>query len=369
MTVEESHEKPASSRWRKCGIWLLRLAGTAIACALVVRTLRGSHGDLSVVFRMDRLGFLLAAFLFQGIPHVLASLRWQRLLATQGCVIPYWLSLKLTLTGQFFNAFIPGTVSGDILKVGFVLKNAPGRRLETTLSIVLDRLIGLTGQFTVALVFVPLLCIGYYSLVCSNPVLLLAVAVIVFGAFSLLLAGCLLFNRRRLPEAMARRCPRCIKRMTPRKLKTAFGHLVAGADAFGRHPAVLLQALLLSMVIHGCLGVCTYFLGKACGEQNMSPVQYMLTTQIGNIATAIPVTPGGTGVRDTVSAAMLAAFHASPESAVGGIPVLYTLLLLLWALIGAAIFIVSPDFKAMVRHPQETADAPSAEGTAKDENS
>ncbi len=367
--MEESHEKTAPSRLKQCGIWLLRLAGTAIACALVVYTLRSTHGDLSVVLRMDRLGFLLAAFLFQGVPHALASLRWQRLLATQGCVIPYWLSLKLTLTGQFFNAFIPGTVSGDILKVGFVLKNAPGRRLEATLSIVLDRLIGLTGQFTVALLFTPLLCIGYYSLVCSTPVLLLAIAVIVFGAFSLLLAGCLLFNQRHFPDAMARKCPRCIKRMTPRKLKTAFGHLISGADAFGRHPAVLLQALFLSMLIHSSLGVCTYFLGKACGEQNMNPVQYMLTTQIGNIATAIPVTPGGTGVRDTVSAAMLAAFHASPESAVGGIPVLYTLLMLLWALIGAAIFIVSPDFKAMVRHPQEAANTPSTDGAANGENS
>jgi heme/copper-type cytochrome/quinol oxidase subunit 2 len=87
--------------------------------------------------------------------------------------------------------------------------------------------------------------------------------------------------------------------------------------------------------------------------------QYFLTTQVANTVAAIPITPGGVGTRDATTAAFLSAFDATPADKVGSIPVIMSLVIVFWGLVGAVVFIFSPE----ARHTAHDAQAHSADDT------
>ena len=76
--------------------------------------------------------------------------RWQLLLLGSG-FRPKWLrTVQLQLIGFFFNSAMPGAIGGDLIKVVYIIRDEPGRRTAAALTILLDRMIGLMGLFTIA---------------------------------------------------------------------------------------------------------------------------------------------------------------------------------------------------------------------------
>jgi uncharacterized membrane protein YbhN (UPF0104 family) len=94
------------------------------------------------------------------------------------------------------------------------------------------------------------------------------------------------------------------------------------------------------MFVHAMLGLAVFFVGRAFHEQTMTMLQYMLATQIANATGVIPLTPGGVGLREAVTAALFTAFKAEPASVVATIPIVNTLISTAWALIGAVAWLL-----------------------------
>ena len=103
-----------------------------------------------------RLWPLLAALLLLGLPTLITTWRWWRLLAVQDLQISYAQCLRLTFVGQFYSAFLPGSVSGDVVK-GVYTGRATGAVTASAVSIVLDRLIGLLALMVLALLAIAVL--------------------------------------------------------------------------------------------------------------------------------------------------------------------------------------------------------------------
>ena len=97
----------------------------------------------------------------------------------------------------------------------------------------------------------------------------------------------------------------------------------------------LAGAILLSMLIHASLGNGLYCVGRALGERDIPYSAYFVSTQIGNAVTLVPATPGGLGLRDSVSSAFFEALNIAPSDKTGAIPVVNSILVVLWALAGA----------------------------------
>ena len=102
------------------------------------------------------------------------------------------------------------------------------------------------------------------------------------------------------------------------------------------HPQASLHALILSLGIHLLLGVAYYCLGRGFGETNVSFLQYIALAQLSNATAAVPLTPGGIGLRDFVAYLFLTIFQASPAAVCNLLPVAYTAILLIWG-IGALV--------------------------------
>ncbi len=90
-----------------------------------------------------------------GFAVYLASLmitfaRWRQLVKAQRMVFSYRDAVRLGFIGNLFNLVIPGAVGGDVIKAAFLCRMQPDKKPQAIASMVLDRILGLLGLFTLA---------------------------------------------------------------------------------------------------------------------------------------------------------------------------------------------------------------------------
>lgn len=323
-------------------VWLLKLLGIALAVWLVRRTLANADADLgSALANAWKLPLVLAVLAY-GVVNLVAAWRWGLLLQVQGIHIPLYDLFRLTLIGVFFSNIIPGSVSGDLVKIAYLMRYAGNKKTEAVLTIAVDRLIGLGGLFLVAIVSTLFLLVEYPRIFTGGGVVVYAIWAVCAGGVALLVATLLLVLR----EPMLRIRPiaamvQWFGRVLPKKLCDLVVRLTVAVDLYRTHPRAALKVLLASACIHTLLAGMNYLLGKAFHEMVMTPLQYVITTQLGNVTGLIPLTPGGMGIRDTVTSYFLNTFNASPQEAMALIPVTYSLIMVLWALVGAVFMVTN----------------------------
>ena len=331
-------EKP--SNLKTVFVWLMKLLGIALAVWLVRRTLANADADLGRALAGAWKLPLVVAVLAYGVVNLVAAWRWRLLLLVQGICIPLYDMFRLTLIGVFFSNIIPGSVSGDLVKIAYLMRYAGNKKAEAVLTIAVDRLIGLGGLFLVAIVSTLFLLAEYPRLFTAGGVLVYAIWAVCGGGVALLLAMLLLVLR----EPILRVRPvaalvRWLGRMLPTKLCELIARLTTAVDLYRTHPGAVMKVLLASACIHTLLAGMNYLLGKSFHETVMTPLQYVITTQLGNVTGLIPLTPGGMGIRDAVTSYFLSSFNASPQEAMALIPVSYSLIMVFWALVGAVFMV------------------------------
>jgi len=316
---------------------VLRLAGIALAIALLYATLRSTDADFFGSLRSASRLLLFLAFLCISNSHIIGAFRWGRLLQVQGIRLPYGQLFRLTLIGVFFSAVIPGTVSGDLIKMAYATKAAPHKGAEAACTVAIDRLVGLAGLFAVAVLASLALFWQCPDLPFQQPVIGLGLAAVWAGALAFVCAYVAILVRAWIMRRkIFRAAAGWMAQRLPPKILGLILKIIAAVDLYKSNQAVLFTALLYSMFVHAMLGVAVFLVGRAFHEQTMTMLQYMLATQIGNATGVIPLTPGGVGLREAVTAALFTAFKAQPTTVVATIPIVNTLIATAWALVGAA---------------------------------
>lgn len=100
--------------------------------------------------------WLLWSFLAYGVVLLLAAVRWGILLRVQGIRIGKLRTVALLMIGLFFNLFMPGGTGGDVVKIFYLMKEAPDRKGAALLATLMDRIIGLVALMTIAVALVAL---------------------------------------------------------------------------------------------------------------------------------------------------------------------------------------------------------------------
>jgi len=249
---------------------------------------------------------------------------------------------------------IPGAVTGDILKVAIASQRYPGRVAELTMVDLVDRIVGLSGIFFAALC-AALFCIPSLRdcLATSQSAFAIAIGLklIILGCFGTFVLFYIFWTK---PCWSKWRWLQRLAAVIPQKILAIATRLDGALELYRPRQKALLATFLLSVIIHCGCAMTIFFLGKSLHEINMSPPQYALATQMANITGIIPIAPGGVGLRDVVAAALYKNFNASPVSVCGDLPIFYTMVLLLWALIGAFIYIFSPSLKQANQSQHQT---------------
>ncbi len=228
------------------------------------------------------------------------ALRTHRLLTDARTRISTYESLKLCLSGAFFNIFLPGSTGGDAYRVYALTSDYKTKLGPAIASITLDRLLGLPS-----LIFVVLLgMILDHGFIRENRLLaglvpFIAGAALVCAALVCYLAFAGRSRRKSAPaeengEGGAEEEPLGWSRRTHRMIATNV-----------TRRATLPLALLHGFLSHiACIVSCLCF-GVALGVEGVPPLRYFLIVPLAMTINAIPGAPGGVGQGELAMATLL----------------------------------------------------------------
>jgi len=137
----------AKSKKSKYISYLLRIG---VAVSALYLTFRGEDlGKIADVLLGLNL-WIIAAFLgIWALSQLVFVARWSLLLRVQSIYIGFWTAFKLHLLGIFYNNCLPTSMGGDLLRAWYVTTHTD-KKLEAALSVLVDRIIGLTGMVIMA---------------------------------------------------------------------------------------------------------------------------------------------------------------------------------------------------------------------------
>lgn len=279
------------------------------------------------VFREMRPGGLAAALGLLVFAALVAITRWWRLLRVAGCGARWLDALRLTFIGLFMNLVLPGLTSGDVVKAVLVVRENPSRRADALVSVIVDRAIGLIVLLGLAVLVV---------LFAGERLAELRWTVVGVFVVAVLGAWIVLHPLPRRALGVDRLLARLPQQERLRSIQRAL-------QIYRHHPFELATSVALSVVNHACIISALYVLGHAFGDQ-LGWIEYLGAGAIANIASSLPIAPGGWGVGEALYGYL---FHLlGSDSALGiAVSVSFRLLSTALGLVGG-LFLLLPSGRA-----------------------
>lgn len=271
-------------------------------------------------------GWLMAAVLAFGGIVLAGMVRWMILLRAVGVGLPRWRIGCLFMIGLFFNAFMLGATGGDVVKMFYIYREVPDKRTSALVSIVVDRVVGLMALIVIAILFV----VFNFAWLTSHQ----DAARYVYGLLIILAAagGGLAFVSILAWLDLAQKLPEWV----PLR-----GKLIEVSDAlrvYGRTPAALIWAFLLSFAGHFSMFVSFFFLARAFGAI-IALIPFFAIMPMISVYTSLPITLGGLGVREKLFEDLLGNLANVPADIGVLIGSAGFVVLIIWALMGGVIYL------------------------------
>ena len=233
------------------------------------------------------------AVFVQILSYLLGSFRWQILLRGGGVQVPFLTAFQPYYLGLFLNQFLPTSVGGDVVRVYTLYKQGyAGEGLAA--SAIIDRLIGLLA----------LLILASLAVILSEKNLVPeAVETIVIITLSALLACALLFFIFPVPYSLVV----WASKFDPHTLLGRFLRVLRVCRTYKGSSVLLVCSLSLSFLLQGLMILVYVILAQALGL-DISLTIFLIAVPLVFVATALPLSIGGLGVREGVFVAVLGLF-------------------------------------------------------------
>ncbi len=248
--------------------------------------------------------WLAAGLLAQAALCFIGFARWRILLAAQNVPARFPEVCRIGMIGLFFTPV--NLVVGDAARVYYILRGHPGQRAAAALSIVADRVVGLFGLFVVALVVLPL----NWKFLTADP----RTATLAWSIVALVAGGAGAAGLAALSELPGpwRRAMAWFDRLPLAGPRRQMGGVIA---AYLRQPRALAAALGMSCCVHCLVILSGWCLARALGI----PLSLLVATgviPIVAVASALPITVAGFGVREGILVLFFEALGLAPTRAV-----------------------------------------------------
>jgi len=262
--------------------WLAAVLRVLISVALLV-ALVAAVDFHEIVQRLKVVGwreFAIGCLVYQAAAIGANSARWDLLLRGSGERVPFGRLAVLNWIGNFFSLLLPTTVGGDLVRMYELSKNLR-ERAKAAASVFLDRVLGFAALAILALGGIGASWFAGMLTPGSEFVALLSGAVL--GAIALLASG-------RAPRFLHRSFAFPLRRKLEGLAKQFYHALREMAESRRR----LVAAATISIVAQ--IGV--VIAGEALGLDVLA-YEYFAFVPIVLFASALPLSVGGLGVRET----------------------------------------------------------------------
>jgi glycosyltransferase 2 family protein len=276
--------------------------------------------------------WLLFGWLSYSIVELLATVRWQMLLRVQGITLGWLRAGGIVMVGLFFNMFLPGLIGGDVMRLYYVFKQTRGRKTQATLSVAMDRLFGL-----LSIVFLAALSLIWRFDWLKGSAATLHITYLALG---LLGVGFLfvLFLFCAAGFGWLKKFP------TQLPFREAFIESGNALNLYAKHRVVMVSAFALTVVSHLAYYVSYYCAGESlhrAAGQTPSLADMLAIMPLVNTVTALPISFGGVGVRETLFQQLLGNLAHVPPAIAALSASLGFAIQASWSLLGAGAFLLS----------------------------
>ena len=277
-----------------------------------------------------RVGLLIAAAISFLLCLLITAVRWWTLLRIQQIDIRLWETVRLTFLGQFFNYVVLGTVGGDLVKAYYVSKHTPNKA-AVLVSVFVDRAMGFTELALLASVMILVLLAGRLASFEQMRSCAIALAILLAG---LGVALTFLFSPR-LRRAL--RLQKLYRRLPIARQIEAAGNAM---NQYRRRWSVLLGAVAISFVAHLFFVGAILLMGRSL-SLDVPWHSYFVYVPLIYIAGALPLSPGGVGVIETLFQTFFVSAVCGP-SEVLALALLARIIPMLWAAPGVVVAVTGP---------------------------
>lgn len=305
-----------SLRARKSAIFLIaKLVFAVVVIAWLFRKV-DAHRVWGTMRDAHR-GPILLGLVLCWVTIVFAAWRWHRLLRVFNIPIAFGSLLCIAQIGPFFALFLPGPTGDDLTRMLYISRLAPGRVAESCSTVLLDRCIGLTGLFLLALTCLPW---QWPLLTASSQTFWLAITILAGGSF-VAIGGALFFVAGHPTH-----------RWLERRLRSRPAHSLRDEAAriwrlFCDNKRVIGQVILVAVGTQLVNCVLFYLAGAAVGI-DLSLQRWLSFVPIVLAASALPISIAGIGVREYLLVLFLGAIGGvESESALAASFVTFSIIL------------------------------------------
>ena len=233
--------------------------------------------------------------------------RWWVLLAAQGVRLPPGDVIQLSFIGFVFSSYIPGVVTGDVVKA-YYLARETHNKAGAVMSILVDRTLGMFTFIATAAVALAIWFAlgGPWAIEPQRRPRILLFSAAVFASFLVLVAGaCVLLSRRlRRSEAFRAMLGWLPAADTVRRLYDA---IYIYRDRLG----YLGLATALSLCLQVPIILAHYCSARAVGEASLGVGLYFFLGPMGLVINAVPLGPLGLGFGQVGYQKLFAAFRSN----------------------------------------------------------
>lgn len=306
--------------------WLTLILKIAVAAGLIVYMVKGGHLDLSQLWSLMTFKNVAVAVILCGVITLFAVWRWVVLLHARGLYIPFGYGVSLYLIGMFFSYALPGSVSGDLIRGYYLVQDYPGRKMDSVLSVLIDRVLGLYSFFLFTLIAVA----WDFDFVMSHEqirwVALLCLFIFLgMTGFFLLSFSTRLYKMSGLGYL--------VKRIAP------LHKVMEGFQRFGKDRRIIAISLGASLLAQLLTMVFFYQIAVIMGETDITWKAVFFAVPMGFVMTAVPIAPAGVGVGQVAFLYLFQTYVGHPTGFGATAITAYQLTVALYAIIGALFYL------------------------------
>ena len=278
-----------------------------------------------IVRKADGRWLGLAVLTYGGVVGI-SIVRWHLLLEVAGAAVGWARTAQLSLAGLFFNSVLPGMMGGDVMRAYWAAQDAPQARPAAVVSILLERVLGLTATVGVGAALIlphwsdltahPVTQAGAYAFLLVSAILLVLLAMLAHPASGKVLRGDDQSGWRKAAGEGAEACHVCLT------------HPVGAGAGLGL--SVIAQLLLVTLFFSVSQGM-----GLDVGFWQMASVLPMVA-----MITVLPITWNGLGLREAAFVTFLGTFGI-PTTASVAISLIGFAVILVWNLVGGLVYLAA----------------------------
>jgi hypothetical protein len=127
---------------------LYKIIKILISCGLIFIILRNiDFANLSKIITEANKFLLVSAFLLAVFDNgLISAYKWRKILLSYNINLPFAKVCSYYFIGMFFNMFMPGIVGSDLIR-GYYISCENNSKIESYISVIIDRLSGILGLF------------------------------------------------------------------------------------------------------------------------------------------------------------------------------------------------------------------------------